>query len=107
MSKQMADSVLAVIPQLTDKNGMVPVYHKTGKCIRWNDNGRGGQELDPNSITHDFLVPATQFTKRTGHNAGGTIVHAVIPAITNSFTIVRLEQGRLVMGDRNLPNWMY
>lgn len=107
MTHASATIALAAANQLVDSNGMVPVRHKCGMCVGWIDKGNGSKQLDPASITHDFLIPLKDFSIRKGINAGGDIQHAVFPNPTGTFTIVRLEQNGLVIGDRHLPNWMY
>ena len=107
MTQASATIALAAANQLVDSNGMVPVLHKSGMCVGWVDKGNGSMQLDPSTITHEFLIPLKDFVIRKGVNAGGDIQHCVFPNPTNTFTIVRLEQNRLVMGDRHLPNWMY
>lgn len=106
MSIATTNAALSLAQGLVDKNGNVPLYHKAGLLTGWIDNGRGGSQLDPESKCHDFVIPLAQLKARTGNNAGGTITHLTYPA-SSWHTIVRAENGRLVIGDPKLPTWMY
>jgi hypothetical protein len=107
MSKNFVPPALDLMNQLADANGMVPVYHKTGLCTRWTNDGVR-ETLDPTSICHEYLVPAVSLQARLGTDAGGEFMHLAFPAQCGKWhNIVRAENGRLVMGDPKLPTWMY
>lgn len=106
MTIATTNAALSLAQALVDKKGNVTLHHKTGLLTKWIPNGRGGEQLDPESKCHVFSVPLAQLNARTGNNAGGVITHLTYPS-GNVHTIVRAENGQLVIGDPKLPTWMY
>lgn len=105
-----AKPVLDFMATLSVVNGQVSVRHKTGRYTRMVPttlpNGDVREVFDTSSFTNEFMVDVNSLVVREGNNAGGHIRHVVINGNGRWYDIVRVDNGRLTIGDNKLPTWM-
>lgn len=99
-------AALALVPLLTDANGMVSVFHRSGTPTRWIQDGDVSR-IDPESVVHMLSIPAADLQVREGvDNPFSGYRYLTYPSKGSWFNIIRARDGRLEAGDPRLPSWI-